>query len=242
MIRILVAITCLSLLVVGSAQGSVQTYFGEDLGLGEENPLLAWPNAAAARNSFLSGLTGVGTESFEGFSEGSTPPLSLIFPTPSGNITATLTGDMSVAYVDPGTTNGVGRYPTDGVMYLEGSTYDFMINFDQPIAAFGFYGIDIGDFGGQVTLTTVNGGSTVYNIPHTINGIGGSVLFFGVIDTTHLYTQVDIGNTGSGIDYFGFDQMTVGSLGQVIVPVPGAILLGSIGVSLVGWLRRRRTF
>ena len=42
-------------------------------------------------------------------------------------------------------------------------------------------------------------------------------------------------------DYWGFEIETSTLTIVSAVPAPGAVLLGSIGVGLVGWLRRRRT-
>jgi hypothetical protein len=49
-------------------------------------------------------------------------------------------------------------------------------------------------------------------------------------------SRATIGFNNRVANRFSVDNLTVNS-----VPAPGAILLGSIGVSLVGWLRRRKT-
>lgn len=199
-------------------------FFGEDLGLGEQTRRISRPNSDSTRNSFFSnledeGLVNVGTEDFERFPNQATAPLDLIFAN-AGD--ATLQGSASISYIPTGT-NQVGRYPISGNQYLE-IDKPFSINFSKPVVAFGFYGTDIGDFGGQLILgLTLNDGSTTsVSIPHTLNGTGGAILYFGLISrySDVFVTQVAFGNTAADFDLFGFDDLTIATLPQIKPPPP----------------------
>lgn len=230
-------------LATAPATAAVQKiFFGEDLGQGEWTPLTAFPNAQAAEAEFLSYLVGVGTETFEGFATYALAPLALTFP---GAGSATLSGFGYVYNVLPGYTNGVGRYAISGSRYWEADSSSFAVQFTSPIAAFGFYGTDIGDFWGQLTLTftTVSGSIKNNIVNHTIGGPGGSVLFWGIIDTVDPFVSIAFGNTALGVDYFGFDNMTIGSVQQVVpphdAPAPAPLALLAAGLVGVGFARRR---
>jgi hypothetical protein len=219
--------------LTGISHAAILPFFGEDLGPLDANSAL--PNSDAARNDFLSKLIGVGTEDFEGISTGTSAPLILNF----GLDTATLTGDGTIR--DDFPISSAGRFPTSGTQYwsTNSSSNNFIIDFSSPQAAFGFYGTDIGDFEGQLHLELSDGTVTNLEIPHTSGAPNASAIYFGVIvtDASEIFNSVAFSSTNE-TDFFGFDDMTIGRLEQV-VPIPGAVwLLGSGLVGLVG-LRKK---
>jgi hypothetical protein len=196
---------------VPQASAALTVFFGEDLSPGGVVPPAG--NSNTARNSFLSNLpTGVGTENFESFANGTTSPLALSFPGSTGAITATLSGGGSIIG------GGAGRFPTSGTKLwnVDPGVGAFTILFSQPVSAFGFFGTDIGDFGGNITLSLLpSGGGAPVNllVNNSLSAPDASLLFYGFIDTTASYSQITFGNT-SGADGFGFDDMTIGDLKQ----------------------------
>ena len=248
---------CMGLVVAPTSHAVPMTFFGEDLGQGEGVALASTPNSDAAQASFLAGLMNPGVETFEGIAPGTNGGGGGFGVGFANGVTATISGGSSIQVrsLPDGTTNGFGRYGVTGdgdpdERYLDtgGGANAFTIDFSAPVAAFGFFGIDIGDFNGTVTATTSGGLSQLFDVGNSTNIAGGSVLFFGIIDPMNTFTSVSFGNTGSGSDVFGFDDFTIGTAAQVVDPGPGP---GPVGVSepsslllmlvgLAGLMLRRR--
>ncbi len=230
--KLFIAGLATALLIIGiveSASATAVTFFGEDLS-GER------VNADAANTSFMSIFTGAGTEDFETFAYRDAAPITLDFGV-SG--TATLSGNGRIKEGD-----SVGRWATSGSKYWE-TNQNFNITFTEAISAFGFYGTDIGDFGGEVILTYTNGSTTTLGIGNTIGASDGSVLYFGFYeeDQDMAFDFISFSNT-NGSDWFGFDDMTIATYGQITqishAPEPSTILLMGIGLLGVASYNRKR--
>lgn len=89
--------------------------------------------------------------------------------------------------------------------------------------------------GSTINITLLDGDGQTYVETTTPTYIPPS--YFGLVATSGQIVRLEY---ASGVTAVGIDNIHFGQTGPVI-PAPGAVLLGTIGVSLVGWLRRRRT-
>ncbi len=230
------ALTGLLGLAVTTAQAAPVDFFGED-----GNPTgtvpIPHPNSDAAQLAFFSNLTNIGVDGLDSASVGATT-----VPVNFGNgVTATLTGGTIQ------NTNSAGRFAISSPNYYNTFSSTFGLTFSKPIAAFGFYGTDIGDFGGHLTLTLTDASNatTDLTVPNLTGANGnapenGSVLYYGFYDTGDTYTKITFGNSNTS-DGFGFDNFSVGTTEQVIpAPEPASLALLGSGLAAVAAMRRRR--
>jgi hypothetical protein len=237
-------------LAAAQAQAATQVFAGQDVNPGPGLVVPTNPNADAANAQFKSFLTGVSTESFEGFRVGTGAPLNLEFTGSAGTLNATLTGTGSVQRAPRSAPTGTGQFAVDGNNYYFIDGTAFTVTFASPIAAFGFYGADLEDLRRiNVTLNYAAGGSAVYNLRDVFGDYpgaflaSGSVHFLGFIDKANPFSSVVFSGAGAAGDFLAFDLMTIGDSKQVItpgIPEPATWAMLITGFGLVGFAARRR--
>jgi hypothetical protein len=240
-----------ALMVSSSPAFALQmTFFGEDA----YSPTGSYLNADAANADFLSRIDGfVGVEDFEGFQYEDTAPLFVDFGD-AGIATLTGQGNVFRSSQFAGTPTPV---PTSGdaAWLLTVPRDSFVLEFSDPVAAFGFYGGDIGDYGAQlgVRLNRANGTSDLVSIPHTLganNTPDQNVLFWGIIDTENQITSLSFESLNNTREGFFFDDFTIASAEQLnrvpegprpsSVPEPSSMLLFATGMAGLVGIRKRK--
>jgi hypothetical protein len=284
-----------SVAVVGLAAGSSAQAYTVDFGQsanGTEFPLpppasppiagetFNFAAAIEARNNFI--LRSLGTpwvQDFEALTLGSPLPEFIFGGTSPADalVTATITGSGVLERVPDGEVMNQGRYSVaasgaQGRQYLKASATEdgkaFEFAFSRDVVQFGFFGVDIGDFFGQLELDLLDAnGATLRTVKltddpssdgpidcSTVDGptctpADGSVLYLGITASGSVGSEYFRGVRfrtlgGRSADDFAFDSFTVVGAPGTAPPTPmsAPATLALVGVALAGLaLQRRRS-
>jgi hypothetical protein len=120
---------------------------------------------------------------------------------------------------------------------------DFTITFTNPVTAFGFYAVDIGDFTGalEVTLNLLGGGTYLQTIGNSFTPSGVVYLGLTTDDALHPFTSAIFHDIDPLRDFVGYDNFTIGTLSEIPhTPEPGMLAIWGIGALAVGMIASRR--
>ena len=243
------SIAALGILSAGSSF-AYQTFLGEDAN-GDPTSIPPFPISTNAQLAFF----GLGTPQVENFENQvvGPGPLTLVFGSGNTVVNATLMGaNGAVQFVGTPTD---GRFSVPGgnqfwVTTAPSSGDTFNIAFSANVEAFGFFGIDIGDFGGALSLELINAAGNMMGTSFPVNTSSGrsqdgSVLYFGIRAQSEREwfrgIRFRLTNIGAQDDAFAFDSFTVVGAprpsGQI--PEPGTLALIGLALLASSLVRRR---
>jgi hypothetical protein len=202
-----------------------QYVIGRDNGLNDQpieaHPTAPYTNSDAAATMFLAQISSAVTIDFESFADNTSVPFAINFTT----TTATFSGGTGLNLVkveDSGTTER-GRYAAYGTKFFEANT-NWTISFSVAARAIGFYGIDLGDWTGNLSLFVTYSDATTetISVSYTIGDLGlapynQSMTYYGAIFTKDV-ASILFNNTDVGYDVFGFDNVTAAISSQISEP------------------------
>lgn len=120
--------------------------------------------------------------------------------------------------------------------FNETTNDSFVFDFSQRLTTFS---IETGDYGAdedRVTLTAYDGANGAGNVVDTVsvNWNSGFPLFITLTGNGDIQSVVMTGGSASFPNSMFYDNLHV-----EVIPVPGAVLLGALGLGMVGWIKRR---
>lgn len=216
--------------LASEAGAVIESFFGEDLnGTGLAR---ARPNADAAFSAFMRRAPGAIAEDFE--------ESAVVLPPAFG-------GELSSSDL---ASVAEGRFAISGSRYALLTSRvapgaGFALDMPLPATAFGFFGVDIGDFNESLSLRLEFADGTAHDlvVAHTRDSAdaNGAVFFQGLLTDTPIDTVRVINlNPGGGTASLVFDDLIVGRALPVPVSVAGTLtLLAPAALSAVAIGRRR---